>query len=393
MAAHARLSPSSSARYLRCPGSVNFAADIEEDGGGIPADEGTILHAIGEDALRTDKDAYDYIGEVWEYGQAVLEFNDDLADYMQPGLDRIRAFDAEKIYIEHRVDLSRWMPDQFGTLDVGVILRDEDEVVIWDWKWGYNPVKAVENDQLRIYALGFWDNIVRHIAPHIKSFRLIIEQPRAPGGGGEWVVSLRDLKKFGRWVEERASMTYDEDAPRIAGTVQCAYCPGARNLSCPEYNAFNAAMIVREFEELDELIEDGLPFRTPNIKSLTIEQKCFIVDHRSMIDKYLDRIHADVLDDALRGAPTPGQKAVYGRNPPRKWREVEVVESRLKRVLGEDAYTKKLLSPTQAEKTLPPRQYAKLTQYVDRGEPKVILVSDQDERPSVKTIVDLFDDD
>lgn len=389
MRAHARLSPSSASRYLRCPGSVNFLADFEDDGAGIPAKEGTILHAICEDACKTGKEAYDYVGEVWEYQKHVLEFTEELADYMQPGLDRIAAFDGFETVFEHRVKLHRWMPGQFGTLDVGNV--GEDEVVIWDWKWGFAPVSPVENDQLRIYAMGFWDNVVRHISD-AKRFRLIIEQPRAPGGGGEWVVTLDELLAFGEDVRKLAERTYDADAPRVPGKVQCEYCPGARTMLCPEYSAYNLEMVRDEFDDIDDEIVDGVPMRTRRIKSLTIEQKCFIVENRGMIDKFLDRVHADVLDEALRGNRTPGLKAALGRNPPRKWYRPDDAEARLRATLDDDAYTRKVLSPTQAEKILPPRQYQRLRSLVDHGEPKTILVSELDERPSVATLVDLFDD-
>ena len=390
MTAHARLSPSSASRWLRCPGSVNFLDALDEgDSGGVAADEGTILHAICEDALRTGTSAYDYVGEVWEYGEAVLKFTEELADQAQEGLDWINTIPGELV-IEHRVDLKRWMPGDFGTLDVGIV--GKRRIVIWDWKWGFLPVQAVGNDQLRIYALGFWENVARHISD-AKDFKLIIFQPRASGGGGEWETTLDELLDFGETLRKKARRTQDPDAPRIPGKPQCDYCEGARTLKCSEYVKFNMELVASDFDDIDRADEIGVAPRLPRTSELTQARKAFLVEHRGMFDKFLDRVHADLLDDAIRGLDTGGLKSVHGRNPARKWKDEEKVKARLVRSLRDDAYTKKLLSPAQAEKTLPPRLWATFADEIDHGEPKIVLVPEEDSRPRVTPIADLFDDD
>jgi hypothetical protein len=356
----------------------------------MPAAEGTILHSFMEDCLREDCDAFHFVGETREHDGYKLELTDELADLLQVGLDEIDTIPG-KLFVERRVDLGRWMPDQFGTCDVGIV--DRKCIHIWDHKFGYLPVSPVENEQLMLYGLGFWDNIARHHTD-TKNFRLHIFQPRAPGGGGEWDVSLDDLLAFGVEVKKKARATYDEDAPRIPGKVQCAYCDGAKTLRCPEYNEFHLKLIVDEFDEMDEAIELGVGPRLRPSNLLTPERRSFIIENWPSITKWYERLHADALDDAIRGLPVPGLKAVMGRNPPRKWRDEVEVEPRLKRALGEDAYTKKLVSPTQAEKLLPPSLYSKLaSEHLAKREPKPTLVSEHDSREPVASVIDLFDDD
>lgn len=386
--AHARLSPSSASRWLRCPGSVNFLAEYAEDEGGIPAAEGTILHSFCEDALRTGCDAYEFVGETREHDRHALTLTDDLADMMQDGLDEIDQIPG-KLYIEHRVKLDRWMPGDFGTLDVGII--NKRRIHIWDWKWGFLPVLP-NSEQLKIYALGFWDNIARHVTD-VEDFRLHIFQPRAPGGGGDYDITLDELLAFGKDIKRKAKLTHDKDAPRIPGPTQCHYCDGAKLRICPEYDAYNLDIIVSDFDELDELMEEDLPIRMPGSKVLTPERRAFILENWPMVVKWHERLHADALDDAMKGFPTPGQKAVLGRRPRRKWKDEERVATRLTRALDEDAYTKKLVSPAQAEKLLPGRLFASLGDEVDQGEPKPILVSEHDSREPLRNIIDLFDDD
>lgn len=390
MTAHARLSPSSAGRWLRCPGSVNFLERLDEaDSGGLPAAEGTILHGIVEDCLRNDADPYSYVGKTLEADGFEVEITEKMADLIQDTLDEIDTIPG-KMVIEHRVDLGRWMPGQFGTLDVGFIGRKL--ITIYDHKFGFNPVSPVKNYQLMLYALGFWDNIAQH-ETDAEEFELIINQPRVSGGGGRWRVSLDDLLAFGKRAKAGAKATYDPDAPRIPGPAQCAYCEGARSLSCREYSEYNLSMIVRDFDILDEAAELGMPPSLPKPNSLTPERRSVIIEHRPMIDKWLDRLHEQALDDALRGLPTPGLKAVLGRSPARKWKDNEAAEKRLVRLLGEDAYTKKVLSPTQAETELAPSMYASFGPFIDSGQRKPVLVSDQDSRPAIPSVVDLFDDD
>ena len=388
MKAHARLSPSASYRWLRCPGSVNFLEKIEEDlTEGTHAAEGTILHSFCEDALKTGKDAYSYIGEVREHDGYKLEFDEELAEMMQEGLEYIDSIPG-KLFVEYRVDLSRWMPGQFGTLDVGIC--GKRLITIFDWKWGMQPVSPIENTQLMCYALGFWDNVAREITDAEK-FRLVIWQPRAPGGGGEWDVTLDDLLVFGKKLKKSAEATYDKDAPRIPGLIQCQYCEGAKSLKCPEYVEFNMRMVFEDFDELDKDIEDDTP---PSLSptALTPERRSYLLKHRPMIDKFFDRLQAQTLEDALAGRPTPGLKAVYGRTPPRKWKDREAAEKVLTRLLGNDAYNLKLKTPTQIEKELPPKIFARYDHLIEKGSPKPVLVSEDDARPPIPPITDLFDD-
>lgn len=389
--AHARIGPSSLARALRCPGSVNFIEALgNEDDAGVAADEGTILHSFCEDCLKNDLDPFDLVGEKRTYNGYDYELTEEDAEGIQQGLDVIDDIPG-KLLVEKRVDLGRWMPGQFGTCDVGVI--GKKRITVFDWKWGFLPVSPVENEQAMAYALGLWDTYAREQS-NATQFRLIIMQPRAPGGGGEWDVDLDTLLEFGKRLKRLSKAAADPDAERIAGEKQCHYCPGAKTRTCPEYDKFNLDMIVRDFEEMDDAIENDLPMRVTPSGLLTPERRSFLLKHRGMITKYLDRIHAEVLDDALKGRPTPGLKAVEGRAAPRKWKDKDEAEKALKRVLPEEeVFNYKVITPTQAEKLLPEASYLKLASKIDRGERKPVLVPVEDARPALRNIADEFNDE
>ncbi len=55
--------------------------------------------------------------------------------------------------IEQRLDFSEWVPDGFGTGDFVIIADGTMEIC--DLKYGKGvPVSAVNNKQMRLYALG-----------------------------------------------------------------------------------------------------------------------------------------------------------------------------------------------------------------------------------------------
>lgn len=405
---HARLGPSAAARWIRCPGSVNFTAGMDDEAGDA-AKEGTILHWVCEDCLRNDTSPFDFVGQTirlsdiaeWtgnmdggldEENDLSIEFTEELAEMVLDGLDRLDDIPG-RIYIEKRLDLSRWLPDQFGTSDVGIV--GKRRITVFDWKWGFLPVSPVENEQLMLYALGFWDNYARHVSD-AEEFRLIIWQPRAPGGGGEWDVSLDELLEFGKKVKKAGRATQDPDAERIPGIKQCegCYCPGARKMSCPEYLDFNLSNIVDDFDALDREIVHDFPLRMPKISGLSMARMVHLVKHKPMITKFLDRVHSLVLDAALKGLPTPGRKAVDGRSPPRKWKDPLAAEPELARMLGpDDAFEQKVISPTRAEKLLPKKQFDRLSKLIDYGEKKPVLVDEHDARPAYRSVSDEFLDD
>lgn len=397
MSGHARNSPSDSKRWLICPGSLNRCKKLglDKDDGRVntAADEGTAAHLIRELALSVGLDAYDFIGTEVDVNGVIYVCNDDMADALQPGIDRVREFQG-KMVIEYRVDTTPWVGldeqgnPQGGTLDCGVV--GDEEIVINDLKFGKGiPVEAVGNTQLRLYGLGFYEQVAKHITK-AKRFRFVVDQPRNGRGGGEWTQTLDELLAFGEYVKERASLTFDPNAPCVPSIDGCTWCPAAKvEGACPEYEAWNLQFCDIEFENLDDYVDFGIEVQTPDVEGLTTARKKAIFDHLPAIRKFLTRVEASVSADVKTGdGEKYGLKIVAGRRSNRKHADEEQSLSWLeKHGFSEDQIiTKKLFTPAQLDKVVGKGRFPR--ELVVGGEPTPSIVSIEDARPALLVTTD-----
>lgn len=396
---HSELGPSKAHRYRRCHGSVNAERGLPDDSG-IEAAQGQCFHEYADLCLTFGLDPHVFIGKPFQHDKfGVLIFDQQMADNMIYGLDIVRDLAAEPdtiLCVETEVDLSRWLGEgEIGTSDCGVISVRRRKITIFDWKYGMIPVDPYWNDQAILYGLGFWAEIAEAlfegVDPKDIDVDIIIEQPRAPGGGGVWHTSMDVLLKEGRKIARDAEATKDPDAPRTPGPKQCQWCKAAKRGTCPEYLEMQMGVFNLKLEEIDDYAEMGVP--PPMPKVLTPERKSYILKFAPVFSKFLENVHAEVYDDAMKGRPTPDLKLVLGRTPARKWKDEEKAKIVLEHRLGPDkAYSKKLLSPAQVEEGLGKKVFkAAYGHHVKDEDPKPILVSITDRRDAIPDVGSRFD--
>ncbi|MDQ0317778.1 DUF2800 domain-containing protein [Amorphus orientalis] len=384
---HARLAPSSASIWGHCALAPNMEEEHGYDDRTEANSEGDVFHDIMEKCLVKERDPYSFVGKTFTRGEFEIEIDEAAAEMIAEGIDRVEDIPG-KLFVEKRVKLDRWMPGQFGTLDIGIIGRRR--ITIWDNKFGRVPVSPVMNFQLQLYALGFWDQIARHMTS-VTDFRLIVWQPRVPNGGGIWDTTLEDLLEFGVQMKFAAEATEARN-PKATPGPWCLYCPGAKARKCEAHDEHMLRTIIDDFDNLDHDVAHDLPPKPFHL--MPPEQRRYLLENKPLIDRWFQRLEAEAMEDARMGRPTPGQKLVEGRRPPRKWRAQERAQKRLVRLLGEDdAFTRKLKSPAQVEKELPPRIWERLSDEIETGEPKPTLVPEHDSRPAITPLIDLFDDE
>jgi len=407
MSAHAKLSPSSAGAWMECPTYPDVQAEyLNEDN--EAALEGTAVHGISDYCASNGFDAYDMIDvvtrlrgkrrktvrqsdgkliktaevEEFEYHHT---FTEEDADYLQPGLDWLRE-QPGTFYGEARVDLSEWLgPDQFGTMD-RVILSNR-QILVSDLKWGRGiPVQAVGSKQLRLYALGAWRKYASHITDPDFPVLIHIDQPRNSAGGGLWRITLGDLWEFGEEARAAAERTRQLNPPRIAGVAQCMWCAGKDD--CNEHHRFNLSFLgLDDFSDLDDL-----DLELPDPDTFTPARRRVIMEHKPMITKWLEGVHASLFRAAQSGGDTAGLKLVEGRKSPDKWRDAKAAEKALKARLGDKSFTKKLITPTQAGKTISVEDWNPIfSEHVIVGARKPTLVDEADDRPAIEAVTDTSD--
>lgn len=399
MTAHARLSPSSADRFMVCPGSVRLLERLRAEGvipersSSAAAAEGTCAHLVREECLTLGMSPFDYVGTTLHADGYDTLWTDEFANHLVAGQDWIAEQPGELI-VEYRVDLGRWMPGQFGTLDAAIIQREQRRFVVFDLKFGAGvPVAAVGNRQLRVYALGILDNF--DLWGDVDEVEIVIDQPRA-GGLKFWTVPIEDLLEFGEELRAAAELALTDDAPLKFSEKGCTFCEVKdTEKGCPAYNDFIDDLLDHAF---DDLLDE--PTFTPTSK-ITPERRWHIVQHSHLAEKWFAKLHADSVAAALAGSPDPGSKLVLGRKGNRRYIDESEAETVLEGFLGADAFTRKVKSPAEAEKLFKPGKkksgnpaaMSALAKLVTQDEGKPILVPESDDRAAIEPFDSLLDDD
>lgn len=396
MSGHARNAPSDSKRWILCPGALNRCKKLglyeDPDRVNTAADEGSAAHLIRELCLEVGLDAHDFIGTQVEVNGVIYLCDEDMADFLQPGIDRIREFPGrliveERVDITHIVGLDEDGNPQRGTLDCGVIPYEGegDEAVLSDLKYGRGvPVQAVGNTQQIIYGGGLWE-IIKNDYPHIKSIRIIIDQPRNCKGGGEWVISIDELLEKADEISQRAKLTFDPNAPCTPSKDGCQWCEASKvDGACPEYEAWALDFEDLTFEDLDDFDDYGIVPELPDVEGLTISRKRAIYEHLPVIRKFLTRVEASVADAVRSGdGELYGLKVVAGRRSRRKHTDEKKSEQWLKKrgFNDDEIINKKLKTPAQLDRVVGKGKFP--ADMISGGQHTPSIVPIEDARPAL----------
>lgn len=372
MTKHAKLSASGSSRWLNCPGSIK-AEENYPNTSSTHADEGSLAHHLADTCLKNEQDAYDWLGMNLtlpsDDGNVGLTFTieAEMVQNVQAYIDYVNSFKTGdcQIYYEEKVNFSNYVPAGFGTVDSALLDFETGILHIFDLKYGERiEVSAIENTQLQLYALGFYQEL--EFLDAIKSIKLHVVQPRMYNYS-VWEISIEELLNFGDDVQKKALVALSENAPRIAGDKQCKYCKAKKE--CPAL--FNLTKKVLDISN----------------QSISDNEAKFILDNKELIEDFMSSVKQNIFDKLANGDKFEGYKLVEDRAF-RKW--VDGADNVLIEKFGERAYKKSIIGITEAKKSLTKEEIDQLT-YKPAG--KVILVPSFDKRKEVGKIdvLDGFD--
>ena len=336
---HALLSASSAHRWLACPPSAVAAEAYPQQDTDFTR-EGTSAHEVAEHVARYRDAGIDWRATMWsdDVTQEMVECAIGYADYIQ---ERIKGDDAV-VLLEQRVDFSTWVPDGFGTCDC--ILIQGDTMTVIDYKYGVGvPVDAVDNPQLKLYALGALNDF--GIAYDVEKVEMHIYQPRINNVSVDSTTTDELLAWAENVVKPLAAKAIKGEGDYDAGEW-CKFCPHAgrcRQLTetCTEYvetHSLRAAVPILAPHEVAEVLR-----------------------MEPLVTLWLKRVKAQALTTLLNGGEVPGFKAVEGRGS-RNWAdELEVARELERQGFNREDYTKtEVLSVAQMEKALGKKKVAEV---------------------------------
>lgn len=376
---HALLSPSSAARWMRCPASVVVTRDMPEDSSPY-AIEGTCAHRLAELLLNgAEGFPADEAAKVIAAGVDP----DSLVEPVRVYVDYVRSLGSE-IVTEVSLDISILTkePEARGTSDA--VVFSEGVLHVCDLKYGKGePVSADGNPQLAIYAgaaLAAFDFLgeIREVCMHIV-------QPRL-NSISVWRVSVDELMAFLADVTRAGAQClhlldeYQDPDTVPAEFFQpcakaCRFCRNRGKCTALAKYALSVA---------------GLELPAPLKASLDVQQLAYILDRIGLIKSWMDEVKAAAHAALMEGREVPGYKLVEGRAGSREWTDESKADKLLKawKVPADFRYVKSLISPTQAEKllklkTLTDEQWTELCGYVSREPGKPTVVPASDKRPAI----------
>lgn len=373
---HARLSPSSAARWINCPGSVRISALCPEPSSSPYADEGTVAHALAELKLRSIDQGGDLTRRQHTEWRAIHE---DMAfcGEMDEATDFYKDIVAEKLIgagpdavllIEQRFSLTDWVPECFGTSDAVIIGGDTIEVI--DFKYGKGvKVDAEKNPQMRLYGLGaatMFSDLY-----DLSTVRMTIVQPRLDHVSME-ELPLLDLYRWAETVVKPAALEAVDQTivPRTACGDWCRFCPA--KATCRARAEANLELARYEFQ---------------NPALLSADEIAEILGRIEELQHWATDVSDYALQQALDGEHFDGWKLVEGRSVRKYADDLKVSEALQAAGYPEAAiYERKLYGLTAMEKIVGKKKLTEvLGDLIVKPAGKPVLVPESDKRQAINT--------
>ena len=366
--AHALLSASSAHRWLACPPSAVAAAAYENTSSEYAA-EGTMAHEVAEIVVsgcirpETGRDGF-----APEVTQEMLDCAAGYRDYIQ---EQIRTPDAVRM-LERRVDFSEYVPDGFGTCDC--IIIQGNTLTIIDYKYGRGvQVSAVDNPQMRLYALGALNDY--GIAYDIERVEMHIYQPRINNISTD-AMTVEDLTAWAEKVVKPTAAKAAKGKGEYKAGAHCKFCPHAGRCraltkTCTEYVNTHGLRV-------------GVPVLAPH-------EVAEVLAMEPLVSLWLKRVKDQAMNTMLDGGEIPGYKVVEGRQGARRWTDEHQVATLLDNAgYTRDEYTTTtIFSPAGMDKALGKKKVEELLGgCVKRSTGSPTIVPASDKRPPYNRVAE-----
>lgn len=405
-AKHARLSPSDSARWMNCPGSIALSEKCPPEPESPYARLGSIAHELAAVCLKEWEDAHTY--ETITYEDAAEEVTAEMAEAVQVYLNHARTLVSEEeimtgekeMFVEVRFNLNWLVQDVFGTSDLVIADYPNRTLHVCDYKHGEGEDVEIEgNTQLRIYALGALLDLTvkkekKSMLDLFDWIEMTIVQPRIYTTDRHIKTERISSAELRLWAHDvltpAAKRTREEGAPLNPGAKQCRWCTA--KAICPGQLRHAQEVAQSEFTPEGQLV-------LPMADQLTPAQIVRVMDASKLFEDWAKSVRQYAQQQLEAGVQLPGYKLVNKKSN-RAWVDPIAAEEKFTKILGENAITKQLKSPAQIEDALkkagykPKGRAAVLEGQVCKPPAGVTMAPVTDKRPAVPgpALMDFLDD-
>jgi hypothetical protein len=372
---HAKLSPSGASKWLNCTPSAELEQQFP-DSGSEYALEGTLAHSLAELLIKQKLGRIPHPLFVSEYSKISFDplYSHDMenhceefADFVVEKYHAAKANDPNAILNTERVlNLTAYVPEGFGTSDVNILAGKT--LTIIDLKFGKGvPVSAVNNSQLKLYALGALD--LYGIAYDFEEIELVIHQPRIDNSSA-WFISVKDLEAWGEKILKPAAKLAIEGKGEFNPGEHCRFCKA--RVTCKAHAEMQLEIAKYEFRDT------GL---------LTPVEISDILTRSDSFTSWIKAINEYALLQAIAGEHWPGFKLVEGKST----RQITDEERALMRLCDavdfskpEDFKNSKLKGFTELEKIFGKKRLPEILDGLIVKPPGApTLVPESDKRPAL----------
>ncbi len=385
MGAHSFFSPSASARWLNCSGSMALIRDLPESPENEAQREGTFAHAAAEYALLNvrapmardlldDPDFHTFIEDQLGFSYSVVDYmQDDLIEAIDGYLNYNRNIPGVR-HVEVYVDIHHLIPDTGGTADsIFIEQRDSKKILhVVDLKGGRGvQVDAKENTQLGIYAIG----AMRKFGGDFHEVWLHIAQPRLHHYD-QWCASHQWLDQLAQRVKDAYDAHLCGDAEFNPGEKQCMWCPAAA--TCSAYAKYVKDTVSLEFDSSEWPIKDARALQPDELAISVLPQL-------DAIEAWVKSVRTHATRAAIEGAEFPGYKLVEATTK-RRWQDEDAAAEYLLKETNysvDKVFVSKLIGIGAAEKLVGKTNKDKLAEFIVKPKGSAILVRSDDKRPAV----------
>jgi len=399
---------------MGCAASVPFVQKLRAEGVIPKEDEedeneyavfGTICHERGEEFLLNHKPVH--VNNLTKAKsmrvngkeKTYIAQNDDIQPHVQAYVNHVQslveeaelAFDEVKLLVEEKVPV--FGTDCWGSCDAAIYVPGE-ELHIIDLKTGASIVEVKENPQFMLYALGML-NRLKGTVKRIFLRKVQIQDTHNPFA--YWETTPKHLGEFAKVSKATIKASKDEKTRHFCIGDYCKWCPA--HAHCNKHRDKILEVFAGEDDSgkaVIPVVEDNALLMPKHEDELSEAQLNFILRNREIIRKFLDKVEARILREAVEGKPLPSDYKVIQSKGKRRYVKTpeEITQALVEKgwVKSEDdLYTRKFMAMTEVEKKIGAGKLEQLG-LVASGEGKLSIVPASHKAPSI-TASAIFDDE